>query len=82
MLDVRLYTRAGCHLCEQVAADLTALGQPFEAVDIDADPRLRRRYDWLVPVVVINRRHVLVSRMDRALLAATLARAATSCAES
>jgi glutaredoxin len=70
--EVRLYTRAGCHLCEAVAADLEALGQPFEAVDIDADAGLKRRYGWLVPVVVIARRWVLVTRIDRGLLARVL----------
>jgi glutaredoxin len=67
--EVRLYTRAGCHLCAAAAELLTAFGQPFEAVDIDADPETCRRYDWLVPVVVVDRRWVLVSRIDRALLA-------------
>jgi hypothetical protein len=47
-----LYTRAGCHLCEQAAANLGAMNVPFTPVDIDAFPDLRARWTDHVPVLV------------------------------
>jgi glutaredoxin len=55
---VTLYTRAGCHLCEEaerVLRDEQAV-TPFhlELVDIDRDPELVRRYGVRVPVVAVD----------------------------
>jgi glutaredoxin len=55
---VTLYTRAGCHLCqeaERVLRDERA-ATPFrlELVDVDADPELVRRYGVRVPVVAVD----------------------------
>lgn len=47
-----LYGRAGCHLCEDMAAGLDAMGLAYDEVDIDRDPALKARYDWEVPVLV------------------------------
>lgn len=70
--SVRLYTRHGCHLCEEVEAQLAALAPvwPHEltTIDIDSTPELRRRYGQVMPVVVVERAWVLVARIDRALL--------------
>jgi glutaredoxin len=46
-----VYTRRGCHLCEEVHAQLTRYGLTPELVDIDLDPELKSRYDDCVPVV-------------------------------
>ncbi|MHA0041289.1 glutaredoxin family protein [Deinococcus sp. PEB2-63] len=46
-----LYTRAGCHLCEQAAANLGAAGLAFTPVDIDTFPDLRARWTDHVPVL-------------------------------
>jgi glutaredoxin len=46
-----LYGREGCHLCEEMAAQLRALGVAFEEIDVDSDPRLRIRYGRDVPVL-------------------------------
>lgn len=46
-----LYTRAGCHLCEQAAANLGALNVPFTPVVIDTFPDLRARWTDHVPVL-------------------------------
>jgi glutaredoxin len=55
---VTLYTRAGCHLCEAAEAVLRAeqARHPFtlEAVDVDQDPELTRRYGVRVPVVALD----------------------------
>ena len=47
-----MYSRSGCHLCEEMAAGLRALGIAFEEVDVDSDPQLRLRYGRDVPVLV------------------------------
>ncbi|MFC4453017.1 glutaredoxin family protein [Deinococcus sonorensis] len=51
MSDV-LYSRAGCHLCEDAEAALAALEWPYTRVDVTGDPELERRYGWDVPVLV------------------------------
>lgn len=55
---VTLYTRVGCHLCEQAESVLRAAREdrPFQLdlVDVDRDPDLTRRYGVRVPVVAIN----------------------------
>ena len=47
-----MYGRNGCHLCEEMAAQLRALNIPFDEVDVDTDPHLRLRYGRDVPVLV------------------------------
>jgi glutaredoxin len=58
MHKVTLYTRAGCHLCEEAkkVLDAARVRAPFEleVVDIDADAELRRLYDVEVPVIAID----------------------------
>jgi hypothetical protein len=47
-----LYGRGYCHLCEEMAAALRALGIAFTEVDVDADPGLEARYGEDVPVLL------------------------------
>lgn len=54
MHRVVLYTRIGCHLCDDARELLVRYGLEPESVDIDADPQLRERYDTCVPVVEID----------------------------
>ncbi|HLH16196.1 MAG TPA: glutaredoxin family protein [Bryobacteraceae bacterium] len=58
MKKVTLYTRAGCHLCEQAKRVLAeARGRAafdYEEFDIDADAELRRLYNDEVPVIAID----------------------------
>ena len=49
-----MYGRSGCHLCEEMAAQLRALGIDFQEVDVDTDPHLRLRYGRDVPVLVTD----------------------------
>ena len=55
---VILYTRPGCHLCEEAKQEMLASGcgddSTLEEVNIDADPALKERYGWEIPVVLIN----------------------------
>lgn len=55
MLEVTLYTRAGCHLCEDVEQLLAELAPRYphrlRPVDIMAVPELHARYHLTIPVV-------------------------------
>jgi hypothetical protein len=50
-----LFTRAGCPLCEEMEAKVEDLiagtGHSLVRVDVDADPSLRTRYGWEVPLL-------------------------------
>ena len=67
-LDVTLYTRPGCHLCEEakkkMAPLLRSAGARLREVNIDADHVLRARYDFDVPVVLLGTRKVAKHRVD------------------
>lgn len=58
---VVLYTKAGCHLCEEARREMAAAGcagrYTFEEVDILSDAELTRRYGWDIPVVTIDGTH-------------------------
>ncbi len=67
-LDVALYTRPGCHLCEEAKAQMAPLVREFGAslreVNIDGDPELRERYAYDVPVVFLGSRKIAKHRVD------------------
>ncbi len=52
--QVILYTRQGCHLCDDALALLAAHGLQPKLVDIDADAGLREKFNVCVPVVEID----------------------------
>jgi glutaredoxin len=58
MLTVTLYTRPGCHLCEQAHEILRTAARGLDVqlrlVNIDDDLALAQRYGERVPVAAIN----------------------------
>ena len=68
--DVTLYSRPGCHLCEEakekIAPMLKEFGARLTEIDIDEDPDLRARYDYDVPVIFLGARKVGKHRVDPA----------------
>lgn len=74
MPTVKLYTRTGCHLCEDAEALLVRYGLQPQLVDIDADSALRERYNECVPVVEINGRERFRGCVNEMLLARLLAK--------
>lgn len=58
MRTVTLYSRPGCHLCDDARAELERLraDEPFtlEEVDIEGDPDLHRRYLERIPVITVD----------------------------
>lgn len=68
MPEVTLYTRRGCHLCDDVKATLARAARkaPFtlREIDIDSDPALQAEYNDQVPVVAINGRKAFKYHLD------------------
>jgi glutaredoxin len=76
--EVLLYTRQGCHLCDDARDLLTRHGLAPREVDIDRDEALRSRYNECVPVVVIDGVERFRGRVHPVLLRRLLARGAGS----
>ncbi len=76
MTTVTVYTRAGCHLCEEaervVRAEQAAAGFRLELVDVDRDPQLARRYGVRVPVVAVDGEELFQYEVPADLLRARL----------
>jgi glutaredoxin len=53
-MQLTLYTRPGCHLCEDARAVLQRIGHPFAEIDIERDDELHRRYLERIPVVALD----------------------------
>jgi glutaredoxin len=65
---ITLYTRPGCHLCEEAKAVIEPMlgefGATLREVNIDRDAELRRRYGTDIPVVFIGARKAAKHRVD------------------
>ncbi|HEY6145937.1 MAG TPA: glutaredoxin family protein [Solirubrobacterales bacterium] len=77
MATVVVYSRPGCHLCEEAMAQIVALhadGYRFELheVDIESHELLLRRHLERIPVVEVDGIEVSELILDRAALAARL----------
>jgi glutaredoxin len=66
--DITLYSRPGCHLCEEAKAAIAPLLREFGAVlrevNIDEDAALKERYGWDIPVIFIGRHKAAKHRVD------------------
>jgi glutaredoxin len=75
---VTLYTRVGCHLCEEAERVLEAerAASPFrrKLVNVDRDPELARRYGVRVPVVAVDGAELFEYEVPADLLRAWLRR--------
>ena len=67
-LEITLYTRPGCHLCEEAKAAIEPLVAEFGArlreVNIDEDRDLTDRYGWDIPVLFVGTRKVAKHRVN------------------
>ena len=80
-LSLTLYTKPGCHLCEQTVSDLDRLRRrhphELEQIDIARDAELMRTYGNRIPVLVVNGREYVAplpaSVLERALVEAARA---------
>lgn len=70
--DLVLYSRDGCHLCEDAERTLAELGVPFTRVPVTGNDDLERRYGWDVPVLTRAERTLLKGVFTRARVLAKL----------
>ncbi len=66
--DVTIYSRPGCHLCDEAKLQIAPLLAEFDArlteINIDEDADLRARYDYDVPVIFLGARKAAKHRVD------------------
>ena len=69
---VLLYTRPGCHLCDDartvVEAVCAELGEEYDEVDISSSEDLQRRYGEEIPVTLVDGKQHDYGRVDPARL--------------
>jgi glutaredoxin len=74
---ITLYSRAGCHLCDQAREVIervcAEVGTSYAEVDVDADEELRARFTDEVPVTFVDGRQHDFWRVDEQRLRAALA---------
>lgn len=72
MTELLLYSREGCHLCDEMLHALLPLQAQMDfhvtPVDIDADQALHEQYNELVPVLVGPQGEICRYRLDVAAL--------------
>ena len=81
MLQVTLYGKAGCHLCEEARVAVESVreehGLDVSEVDVSLDPGLNRRYGERIPVLAIEGEEVFELGVSADELRAELARRAS-----
>ena len=69
-MKIILYSKAGCHLCDEARDHLEDLAadHPFELdeIDIRRDEALFERYRYRIPVIVVDGVERLEGRIERA----------------
>lgn len=77
MPDVVVYSRPGCHLCEEAFAQIVAFHEEgyrfnLHEIDIESNDLLLRRYLERIPVVEVDGLEVSELVLDRAAVKARL----------
>lgn len=71
-VEIVMYTRHGCHLCEDawrlLERERQRHGFTLRQVDVDSDPQLRNDYGECVPVVTVDGRVRFRGRINPVLL--------------
>jgi glutaredoxin len=77
--QLTLYSRAGCHLCEDMFDTLQEFSKDLEfsveVVDIDQEAELRLHYDTRVPVLALGEREICHYFLDKVALCKALGEA-------
>ncbi len=75
-VQLTLYNRVGCHLCEDMLEVLQVFSDELEftvvSVDIDQDAVLRKRYNTLVPVLALGEQEICHYFLDKVALCKAL----------
>jgi hypothetical protein len=66
--DVTLYSKVGCHLCEEAKAAIAPLLREFHAtlreIDIEGDATLTECFGYDIPVIYIGRKKAAKHRVN------------------
>ena len=66
--EVTIYTRAGCHLCDEAKTAIAPLLREFGAtvreIDIEGDATLTQRFGCDIPVIYIGRKKAAKHRVN------------------
>ena len=79
MIALTIYSKPGCHLCDDMKAIVdrvvrtSALPIAVEDIDITTDPDIEARYGLEVPVLLVDGRKVAKYRVTEAELTRVLA---------
>ena len=77
MIQFTVYSRHGCHLCEDLLAQLYQLQQghhfTIQVIDVDSSPHLIEQYGTQVPVVTCGDRQICHYFLDQAAILQMLA---------
>ena len=77
-VEITLYSRPGCHLCDDARALLHRLERRYPMrvteVDITRDPALLRKYDIVIPVLELRGAHLEAPIREEAVIRALEAR--------
>jgi glutaredoxin len=72
---VTLYSKAGCHLCDEARdmLDEIATQVPYDLTEIDIrkDPQIFELYRYRIPVILLNETVIAEGRIDYNSLAST-----------
>ena len=80
MIVLTIYSRPGCHLCDEMKAVVQrvarAAAEPatIAEIDISTDPELESRYGLEIPVLMVNGKKVAKYRVEEEALTRMLQR--------
>jgi len=67
-VHVIIYSRPGCHLCDEAKAAILSAGCTdlftLEEVNIESDDELLRKYKYDIPVIAINGVETFIHRVN------------------
>lgn len=73
---VLMYSRPGCHLCDEarqvILAERVRTGFVYEEVDVSGDDALELEYGIRIPVVLVDGEEVFEIRVDPSAFAAAV----------
>ena len=73
-MNIVIYGKPECHLCDAALAVLRRVGAPFEEIDITTDDALHAAYLERIPVVTIDGEEHFEYFVDEAALRALLSK--------
>src|SRR5262245_36220295 len=69
-VQIEIYSRPGCHLCDEAKAVIEKVQLRFDfevcVINVETDPELEKQYGEQIPVVLINGNKAFKYRVDEA----------------